>query len=158
MKNIIIIALLLPVFCFGQYPNYQTLPYIIKKDTLKSKWSDAISTKDVDQEWFKKYRAVNTLWDSPNGVWLFDETPINIDTIQIIMLVSDTSHGSYTAMTSRTWTMKGYETKVQVVVNEKWSGCDGCTIEYTRLDTLYLDDKKQTLKKSYLVWMSKEIK
>ena len=135
MKNIIIIALLLPVFCFGQkkvFPNPDSMQYY-QKEMLDT----------------------NRFYIMENGkkVQLTAEyTPPTIrqDTIKTILLVSDTSHGSYTAMTSRVWWMKG------------WMIYEPLTIQLTSFDQvpepIYLDSEKQPLRKGLVVFLTKEIK
>ena len=135
MKKLIIITLLLPVFCFGQkkvFPNPDSMQYY-QKEMLDT----------------------NRFYIMENGkkVQLTAEyTPPTIrqDTIKTILLVSDTSHGSYTAMTSRVWWMKG------------WMIYEPLTIQLTSFDQvpepIYLDSEKQPLRKGLVVFLTKEIK
>ena len=146
MKKLIIITLLLPVFCFGQkkvFPNPDSMQYYQKVMLDTNRFYIMENGKKVQ---------LTAEYIPPT---------IRQDTIKTILLVSDTSHGSYTAMTSRTWTMKGYEVYETVFVPEHQVS-NGDTInlyddEWVRRFVTRLDKEKKQLPKSIMVWMTKNL-
>jgi len=133
MKKTIIIALLLPAFCFGQkkvFPNPDSMQYYQKVMLDTNRFYIMENGKKVQ---------LTAEYIPPT---------IRQDTIKTILLVSDTSNGNYTAMTSRVWWVKGYEV-LKYYPNNGWNIQELVS---------YLDKQKAPLPKNIMVWMSKEIK
>jgi len=166
MKQIISLLLLLPVFCFGQ-----------KKDTLKSKWSDATGAKvykvhNGDTIVYSNWQTSGTqaadgigksigLWATPaNHTTSF--TISRRDTVPCIMLVCDTlkrptgmgsseSSGMAYYTEPTVWWKPGFIVTEEITTKDKWSGMD------TELKVTYLDRRKKPLDSWIVVWMVKEI-
>ncbi len=137
--------------CFGQ-----------KKDSVAiiSKWTSATYVTPA-----------NGIGMTISGVQTSTEP--KQDTVACLMLVCDTlkrSNGvlwldstgkvmdEVLSTTPEVWWKPGFMVKSEKLIKDKWSGCDGCTYEYTAIITSYLDRRKKPLDSWIVVWMTKEVK